>query len=56
MDIRVTAKDPQGNINPGIYTGTSIITGKHYVSFYNGYTRTFDNLNEISFSCQLKNG
>lgn len=33
----------------GIYTGQSSITGRHYVSFFNGSGRSFENVNDISF-------
>lgn len=47
---RVTARDPQNNLAAGEYTGFSTITGKHYVSFYNGYTKAFKNLSDIEFT------
>jgi len=46
---KVIAKDPQGKLSKGEYTGYSFITQLNYVSFYNGYTRGFESLSDINF-------
>lgn len=40
--MRVIARDQQGNLSSGEYTGICKATGLHCVSFYNGYVRKFD--------------
>ena len=45
---RVIARDPQGKLSPGEYTGYSRITGMYHVSFYNGFTGKFKDLKDIT--------
>jgi len=47
---RVIARDPEGRLSPGEYTGYSRITGMYYVSFYNGYTGKFKSLKYITIA------
>lgn len=50
VDLPCYAKDKDGQIRKGEYTGHSDITGQHHVSFYNGGTNQFADLSELTFS------
>lgn len=47
-DQVVIARNNKGILSKGIYTGYSYITGKHYVSFFDGTTKGYNSTKEIT--------